>query len=289
VRATRPARRPCRASAPRHHRHHRRFLGDFSATERINILGITELRGVRGAGGAVSDLEGTGHLSVLTNGWIGQLLTPFAEKSGNLRAGEIKSADDDVFLTSTRMIIDSQADAAADVIGIDIWMTVGTGGATSGVGTTANFLEIDVDTRNGAGATGSRIGVLKVYDTTATTTPTSGVWITDTANHLPVFIVDTRGDAALVAAAGDIRDGLNATGALTDGAQVFANSIDLSASGSIGSIANGLEIDSQFRAAGDVGLEAGTDIYLTEVSGTLRLVQARTPRGSATTGGGSST
>src|SRR5205814_5718992 len=47
-----------------------------------------------------------------------------------------------------------------------------------------------------------------------------------------------------------------------------------------------IEINNARHAKGDVVLESSNDIYVTEVDGTLRLVQARTPINPSTTGGG---
>ena len=71
---------------------------------------------------------------------------------------------------------------------------------------------------------------------------------------------------------------------------ILANSIDLQANGgSIGQTGgNGgdIEIDSSRQATRRRRAGSEHDIWLTEVAGTLRLVQARTPIAPATTGGG---
>ena len=53
---------------------------------------ITEIHGTGG------DLEGAGHIDVLTNGWIGTARQPVPGAHENFRVGTIESADDDVFL-----------------------------------------------------------------------------------------------------------------------------------------------------------------------------------------------
>src|SRR6185369_7559623 len=50
--------------------------------------------------------------------------------------------------------------------------------------------------------------------------------------------------------------------------------------GSIGASGNDVEIDSQYRAAGDVGLEATNNIFLTETDSTLKLLLAEALNGS---------
>jgi len=63
--------------------------------------GLPPLLLLHGTGG---DLQGTGHVDVLTNGWIGQVTTvatdptEFAEKTGDLRVGLIASNSGDVLI-----------------------------------------------------------------------------------------------------------------------------------------------------------------------------------------------
>src|SRR5262249_30829581 len=114
---------------------------------------------------------------------------------------------------------------------------------------------------------------------------------------LRLKLVDSaQGDVSLVTRAGSIIDARVGAGLITDAAVILANSIDLQAvGGSIGTTDAGnggdVEIDSSRHVAGDtgtssVGLEASNDIYVTEVKGTLRLIQARTPIDPSTNGGG---
>ncbi|MEY2518223.1 MAG: large repetitive protein, partial [bacterium] len=247
-----------------------------SATPLVHIDGILEIHGTG------TDTEGAGWIDALTNGQI-----TLAEKTDNLHVGHIESRFGDVTLGAPRAILDwhSVSGEVADVVAVNLTMTAGTGLVSGGIGTPDNFLEIDVDALDGSPA-----GVLKAYDTsvpTATTaaqlaacgtlssTATCGVFLTDTHANLPVHTVDTKGDASLVTTAGSIVDGLHTTGTTADGAEVFANSIDLRAGGgSIGTSSNDIEIDSQYRVGGDVGLQADVDVYVTEVDGTLRLVLA---------------
>ena len=162
-----------------------------------------------------------------------------------------------------------QVDDGTDVLGVNITMWAGLALATGGIGTQANFLETDVDVANGT-------GVLNAYDRLAAST--AGIYVNETHGALKLDTVWTKADAALAARAGSIVDARGA-GAGDDAANVIATNIDLDANGSGSSIGdpsggNDLEIESQHTAAGDVGLEAGDSIYLTEVRGTLRLVLA---------------
>ena len=72
---------------------------------RVNVSGIT-------------DILGSGHIDVLTNGFI-----TLEELAGDLRAGSITSTDDDVTLTAPASIVDALDDTDADVSGVNItWM-----------------------------------------------------------------------------------------------------------------------------------------------------------------------
>jgi hypothetical protein len=154
-------------------------------------------------------------------------------------------------------------------------MTVGTAGALSGVGETNDFLEINVDRNNAT-------GVLTVTDTAGTST--AGVFLSDLLGNMRVDLVHTEGDVSLRTVNGSILEGRpgGAGGDKDFAADVVGNSIDIDANGSgadIGTSGNDLEIDSSAYVAGDVGLEAASDIYLTETHETLRLVLAHTYTG----------
>jgi hypothetical protein len=231
------------------------------ATPRIMILGFTDLLDI-------------GQINVNVDGSV-----DLTENAGDLRVGLVRSRAGDVTLTSLdASIVDAASgngavpagDAAADVVGINITLLATKGG----IGSAANFLEIDSSNLDGAVSNG-------VLDAQAL----NGIYITEVNGDLRLKLVDSDvGDVSLVTLAGSIIDGRVGAGLVTDAAVIFANSIDLQAiGGSIGKAGgdgNDLEIDSSRYADGSVGLEASNDIYLTEVSGTLRLVQARTPLGS---------
>ena len=197
-----------------------------------------------------------------TNGFV-----TVTERSGDLRAGAITSTGSDVTLTSPERILDAESGdgllgsdpTPTDVTGVNIRLTAGTGLTTGGIGTPGNFLEINVGT-----------GVLNAFDRLAATT--SGIFLTETIGDMRVDTVWTRGDVTLTTVAGSIVDARNDAEA-----NVFATSIDLDANGagsSIGDAANDFEIESSHAAAGDVGLEAAANIYVTETRGTLHLVLA---------------
>jgi hypothetical protein len=253
----------------------------------VNIRGIVEI-------------DTTGHIDVLTNGFIS-----LYEATGEMRVGRIKSTGSDVLLLAPARIIDALNDptpsADADVTGTNITMcpavqlptafhtrTVSNPGCVAiggfvigGVGTTDNFLEINVDVLNG-----SPLGVLRVYDTFGSSTP--GVFLTDTALNMPIDQVITNGDASLVTLGGSIVDGRNSgagDNTSTGAANVIANNVSLDANGgSVGmapttgpdATGNDLKIDSGHLVDPSVvGAEADSSIYLTETEGALNLRLAR--------------
>ena len=141
-------------------------------------------------------------------------------------------------------------------------MTAGTGGAGGGVGTAANFLEID------------STGVTTITDTASATT--AGVFVTETIGDLKVKTVDTKGDATLATVSGSILDARN------DGnADVIANTINLRAlGGTIGTSGDDLEIDSQkYVTGGTFGAQGQNGVYVTETTGNLRVVETRSSAG----------
>jgi len=82
-----------------------------SAADRtINVLGITELD-------VTGTQTGTGHITVLTNGWIA-----LTEKTGDMRVESITSNFSDVLLYSPQRIVDATRDSNAnsDVAGRNI-------------------------------------------------------------------------------------------------------------------------------------------------------------------------
>jgi hypothetical protein len=236
---------------------------------------------VNGAGGLAqptisvlgrSNLIGTGHIDTNVDGSV-----TLTENTGDLRVGLIRSRGSDVTLTAQdASIVDAKTndgaapvgDSAPDVVGVNITLLATLGS----IGSDANFLEIDSSNLNGGVGNG-------LLDARAR----DNIRITETKGDLRLKIVDSAvGDVSLVTLTGSILDGRAGAGLQTDAAVVLANSIDLQANGgSIGqSSGNGgdIEIDSSRQATGDVGLEARDNIYVTEVDGTLRLVQARRAR-----------
>ncbi|MBK5565794.1 hypothetical protein [Ensifer sp. SSB1] len=257
---------------------------DPSATT-INVLGITEI-------------VGNGDIDVVTNGYIA-----LSEKTGDMRVERIKSTASDVLLYSPRRILDArgltEGDAEADVAGRNITMAAGVGlfnpnhaqvaaqvlnptlldinSPLGGIGLPTDFLEINVDIRNGVGG----LGVLRAFDTTADST--LGIFLDEVAGDLLVHTVHTTRDISLRTVAGSILDARN-NGAGDDFANLLGQSIDLDANGggSIGAFNNDLEIDSSRGSSNDdVALEADNNIYLAEApvnlgesAGNLRLLLA---------------
>ncbi|MGD9713188.1 MAG: beta strand repeat-containing protein, partial [Thermomicrobiales bacterium] len=229
----------------------------------------------------LSNLLGTGHIDVNVDGMV-----TLAETTGDLRVGLIRSRGDDVTLTSLDgSIVDAPTgaidgaptgDSTPDVVGINLTLLAPMGG----IGSTSNFLEIDSSNRDGKAEKG-------LVDGQAL----NGIYLTEISGDLRLKLIDSdQGDVSLVTLAGSIIDGRPGAGTITDVAVVLANSIDMQAiGGSIGEVNTGggdIEIDSSRQSTGDVGLEATNYIYVTEVAGTLRLVQARTPIDPDLLGGG---
>jgi len=145
----------------------------------LNVLAITETVVANDLAQGAGDVH---HVDVLTNGDI-----TLAESTGDLRVGRIASTANDVTLRSPRKIVDALNDgigAEADVTGVNITLTAGdneiTGTAadksgTGGVGSSVNFLETNVDVRDGSGAA---LGVLRVDDANSGLN-TQGVYITE--------------------------------------------------------------------------------------------------------------
>ena len=226
------------------------------ATNTISILGITELRGTG------NDLNGTGHLTVLTNGSIGRpaagmaAAIPFAEYRGDLRIGLVDSTQSDVVLASSRAILDGiNSGATAGLTNIsahDITLTSGDNlisadtshqSGAGGVGTPADFLQIHVNahgshgvltvTDTGAPRTTSLFPALPLSDVTnvpGATTGTFGVFITEATGDMTVNTVTTNANVSLRTLGGSILDGRNSGSGLNTGivgANVVANNIDL--------------------------------------------------------------
>src|SRR6185503_15631710 len=249
---------------------------------------------------AIEEITGSGHVDVLTNGYI-----TVDEVTSDLQVGRIRSTANDVILYSPAKIVDQLNDPSpaneADVTGKNITMCAGTArpdaleartaadaqcaalvpaAPLGGIGTQANFLEINVDVLNSATP-----GVLRAYDTFATST--AGVYLTETVNDMKVHTVDTKGDSSLVTLGGSIVDARGGAGGENTAPLTFnvrANNIWLDANGgSVGTPAgtpdatgNDLKIDSGHLVSSIVGIEADASIYLTEVIGALdlRLAQA---------------
>src|SRR5205823_424337 len=70
------------------------------------------------------------------------------ELAGDMLVGSIESTQHDVTLHSPRRIIDANGQTGIDVTGVNITMTAGTAGVQGGIGTPADFLEINVDVTN---------------------------------------------------------------------------------------------------------------------------------------------
>ena len=206
------------------------------------------------------------------------------EQKGDLLIGHIHSTTGDVELVAAGRILDADSLPSIDVTGANITMTSGAvtpdtpAPSLGGIGRSTDFLEVNVD-RNGSG------GVLEAFDIAAPSH--GGIYLSELLGDMRVDTVNALADVALNTVLGSIVDARNA-GAGGASAGVLGQSIDIDAvGGSIGAVGNDLEIDSGRGApTADVGLEAASVIYLTEVVGTLRLVQARTPGDPATTGGG---
>ncbi len=222
-----------------------------------------------------TDVLGRGHIDVSVDGDV-----TLEEVAGDLRAGMIRSRGGDVTLTSrAASIVDAPAgadaaatagDSDADVVGVHISLFALSGG----IGSTTNFLEIDSSNDDGVAAETAGCSPSR---TRASSSPRS------TGSRHPSMTSGcssscSLADVTLTTRAGSIVDALG-----DSVADVYGDSIDLDANGgSIGIAGDDLEIDSQYTGTGDVGLEASTSIWLTEVDGTLRLVLAEALGGDVT-------
>ena len=277
---------------------------DVDATLHANMFGWDD-------GHTMSTENNVGQIDEYTNGNIVD-----SELNGNLRVGQIFSTGASVGLLSQTMVLDAANDPGSagsltgtDVIGQNIVIFSGLGGVVGGVGTPANFLELQV---NHSG--GTTPGLLTVEDTAAPLT--LGVWVTETSGNLWVNTVHTNGNAALTTLAGSILDGRNgglgddkpdptAPGGCCMVPNVVANFIELFAvNGSIGQpgITKGCDngdgngppstvgiprclpqsdfkIDSSHLITANVGMAASNGIYVSETHGALNVVLALTTSG----------
>ena len=157
----------------------------LASDPQVNVSGIT-------------DILGTGHIDVLTNGFI-----TLTEQVGDMQVGDIDSTAGDVTLTSPQSIVDGDpADDAfglldpADVTGVNITLKAVAGG----IGSAGNFLETNLrELTNDENPPVT--GVLKAD------APQS-IFIEETAGDLRVHhVISTAGDVTLVGRAGSIVDG----------------------------------------------------------------------------------
>ncbi|HEX5279640.1 MAG TPA: hypothetical protein VFW28_06150 [Micropepsaceae bacterium] len=254
-----------------------------AAGHTVNVLGITQI-----IGGGTANASDQHHIDALTNGFIN-----LAEKTGDLRVGQITSTQSDVTLSSPAAIIDALNDGIgsdADVSGRNITMTAGNNliGDTNdqsgrgGVGTPGNFLEINVNANGGA------LGVLNVTDTASAThtfnygsvpfdpagSGTYGVFLTQTSGDMEIDTVQTKGDVSLATVSGSLVDGRNggaggdAAGVIGDSINLYANGGNIGQNGSVSdsqaNTTNDLEIDSQAYGYGTIAARASNNIFLTE-------------------------
>ena len=224
----------------------------------VSVLGIT-------------NILGSGHIDVLTNGYI-----TLAEQFDDMRVGNITSTADDVTLTAPAFIVDALADSSADVTGVNITLR----SLAGGIGSAGNFLETNLlDTVSDVAKT----GVLRAD-------APQNIYIEETADDLRVQLVaSTEGNVTLVARDGSIVDGNNdvnpdptsdgtfrdADGRVRDAINVSAFNIDLDArgAGSIGALGDDLDVDS--RIGGHLFAQAALNVFVTEVNGALNVLAAR--------------
>jgi hypothetical protein len=253
--------------------------GDFISVRHLTGGQIT----YTGIVDADSDNNGQGSVILLTNGFIN-----VEERAGDFRVDQIASSQSDVTIWALGRVLDAEDDAqttpdpfvtftaatptsGTDVRGVNITLFSGLGGIAGGIGSSGNYLELDVDVLNGN-------GVLNAIDIFAAST--SGIFITETSGDLELDTVWTLRDVSLSAIDGNINDARN-NGAGDDEVNVLGQTIDLDAndydatpnagsgpnvSAHIGNPngTNDVEIDSQRAGAGDVSLEADGSIFVTE-------------------------
>ena len=229
----------------------------------VSVLGITEILG-------------TGHIDVLTNGFV-----TLTELTGDMRVGSITSTANDVTLTAPESIVDALADAAADVTGVNITLTAVNGG----IGNAGNFLETNL-LDDVAGQ--QQAGVLKAD-------APQNIYIEETEGDLRVHhVVSDQGDVTLVARNGSIVDGnddldedgnadtyTDADGRTRDAVNVTANNVNLDANGgSVGAAGDDLDIDTGVTGGehtagqGQLFSEAVDSVFITEVNDELNVVAA---------------
>ena len=171
----------------------------------------------------MSTEDHVGRIDLLTNGSIVD-----TETSSDLRVGSIVSTASNVTLNSPAAVLDAESGAGmlgtdptpTDVSARNITITAGTGGVRGGVGTPADFLEVNVNADGGA------LGVLNVTDTAAarhawsagslpvaasannlgSSAGTFGVFLTETSGDMKVGRILTNGDASLTTLSGSIVD-----------------------------------------------------------------------------------
>ncbi|MCF2147132.1 DUF4347 domain-containing protein [Desmonostoc muscorum LEGE 12446] len=203
----------------------------------INIQGIV-------------DILGTGSVSVETDGSIN-----LSEKTGDFRAGLVKSYFNNVTLTAPDSIVDALNDAASDVTGVNITLTSQTGG----IGSSSNFLEIDSSNPNR--------GALKA-------TAGQDIFITEISGDLNVDKVISTGNTTLTTSNGSILDFNQDSNSNIDAVNIDLNALG----GSIGTSTEDLEINTsttgRLVAKADGGTTADGNIYLTETSTALNVLLA---------------
>ncbi|WP_077037069.1 calcium-binding protein, partial [Pelomonas sp. KK5] len=162
---------------------------------------------------------------------------------GSVLLAQVEADNNNVTISANAgAITEIGSDAAADILGITLHLTAGTG-----IGTLANAIEID-SSRPSHGT------VFAQAD--------GSVFLTEVAGDLNLDMVKSTGaDVVLTVQAGDLLDDFADLAA-----DVVGNNLTMTVSGSIGSYYNDVEIDSRFSAAGGfVDASAGNAIQLTEV------------------------
>ncbi|HTZ04687.1 MAG TPA: HYR domain-containing protein [Gaiellaceae bacterium] len=278
-------------------------FSDVDADLRANMFGWDDNH-------VMSTENNAGQIDEHTNGFIVD-----SELNSNLRVGQIFSTTSNVGLLSKQLVLDAANDPGStssldgtDVIGQDVVIFSGLGGAIGGVGLPTNFLEVRVNWHGG-----TTPGLLTVEDTAAPLT--LGVYVTETSGNLWVNTVHTNGSAALTTLAGSILDGRNgglgddkpdpaAPGGCCMVPNVVANFVELfAAGGSIGqpgitkgcsNDGNGppstvgiprclpqsdFKIDSSHLITANVAMAASSGIYVTETNGAMNVVLALSTSG----------
>ncbi|SLN60007.1 Bifunctional hemolysin/adenylate cyclase precursor [Roseovarius gaetbuli] len=184
------------------------------------------------------------------------------ETSGDMRIARISSGAG-VTLSGVASVVDASTDTIADIIATNLTISAGNGV----VGTTANNLDLDVNRIDSVLARSVHLNEVSGNMVAGSVTATAGdVRLNVTAGNLLVETITASGNTFLTTPVGSVLDGT-----ADAGAGIFTNGLTITASGSIGTASDALDVDTSRTAAPGAVLAAGNGITLRETAGTLVL------------------